>query len=497
MEAERYKILVVDDEITVTSLLDQFLTEKMDCLVQTASNGADAMSLLESQDFDMIIADILMPEMDGFDLFNHVRGLAPGTRFIFMSGQFHPHDVEMNRTGGMMAFLGKPFQLQEVKKKVEHLLPFEEDKGVKWIKLFKPKHPDALKSQLPGIELLDMIRLIMMLNKTGTLAVWIGPVNYTLEFDQGEVIMAKGEQVAGHEAFMLATSWPYCRHNWMPDTLSGERNIKDNTDVLFKATTQLAEKMSEAAKKLDELHIASIPGKNIGPFHFGKMVMEDEIGWVLNAQIMPGEIPILMRLYAESVNESIDRQFDLQTEFNYQTYIERDHLAMTYESGYIGHRMYTLHQRPEGIPLSMLKTEGEVLPELSAAELILLIYDLVKFFYDANVVLGPLTLQQIYWMPGKGFTVSNYQTSWSGPCDPNLFFYLSYVENLIDSVMGGKDILGKSFGDFLAKITATAHGHHGGFTSEEDFLNNLAHFLKRPRLLVTFKSKAIKEALKG
>ena len=40
--AGRHKILVVDDEIAVTSLLEQFLSEKMDCAVQTAGNGVDA-----------------------------------------------------------------------------------------------------------------------------------------------------------------------------------------------------------------------------------------------------------------------------------------------------------------------------------------------------------------------------------------------------------------------------------------------------------------------
>jgi CheY-like chemotaxis protein len=494
--AERLKILVVDDEVSVTSLLEQFLTEKMDCLVQSAGNGVDAMSLLEAEDFDLIIADILMPEMDGFDLFNRVRDLAPGTRFIFMSGQFHPHDIESSRASGMMTFLNKPFQLKEVEKKVELMLPLGEHKGAKWIKLFKRKHAeDSIKSPLPGIDLLDLIRLIMMLNKTGTLAVWLGPVSFTLEFDQGEIIMAKSDQASGHEAFMLASTWPYCRHSWTPNALSGQRNVKESTDALFKAATHMAEKTTEATKKLDELPVASVPGKDVGPFHFGKIVMEDEIGWILNTLIMPGEIPILLRLYHDAVNDSHDLQYELQTEFNYQTYIERENLAIVYESGYIGRRMYTLHQRPPGVPLSMLKAEGEGLPELQAAELVLLIYELTKFFYDANVVLGPLTLSQLYWEPEKGFVVSNYRTSWSGPCDPNLFHYLDYVELLIHNVIGGKDKVAKGFGDFLSKVTAGAHARPEGYSTEEDFLNDLARFLKRPRSSVSFQSIKIKEAL--
>jgi len=493
---ERHKILVVDDEIAVTSLLEQFLSEKMDCLVQTAGNGVDAMAMLESTDFDLIIADILMPQMDGFDLFNHVRDLAPATRFIFMSGQFHPHDVEGKRGSGMVAFLNKPFQLKEAAKKIEEMLPLEDQRGAQWIKLFKRRRADdqELKSPLPGIDLLDLVRLIMMLHKSGTLSVWIGPVHYSLEFDQGELVMAKGRETAGREAFMLATTWPFCRHSWTADLLTGERNIKEGTESLFKGANQIAEKTSEAARRLDELHFASIPGKDVGPFHFGKILMEDEIGWILNGLIMPGEVPVLIRVYNDIVNDSKQLQSDLQTEFNYQTYIERENLAITYESGYVGQRMYTLHERPPGIPLSFLRSEGDAIPELEAAELILLIYDLAKFFYDANVVLGHVALAQIYWQPDRGFMVSNYRTSWTGAVDPNIFYYLGYLEHLVQNAMGGKTRVSRGFGNILEKLHAASH-RQGGYIAEQDFLNDLSHFLKRPRIPPNFQSAKIKEAL--
>ena len=493
---ERHKILVVDDEVAVTSLLEQFLSEKMDCAVQTTSNGVDAVALLESTDFDLIIADILMPAMDGFDLFNHVRSLAPATHFIFMSGQFHPHDIGGKRGSGMIAFLNKPFQLNEVEMKIEQMLPPDDQKGAQWIKLFKRRrsHDQELKSPLPGIDLLDMVRLIMMLNKSGTLAVWIGPVHYTLEFDQGEVVMAKGREMAGHEAFMLATTWPFCRQTWTADALTGERNIKESTESLFKGANQIADKAAEAARKLDELHFASIPGKDVGPFHFGKILLEDEIGWILNGLIMPGDVPVLIRIYNDIVNDSKQLQSELQTEFNYQTYIERENLAMTYESGYIGQRMYTLHERPPGIPLSFLHMEGEAIPELEAAELILLIYDLTKFFYDANVVLGHLSLAQIYWQPDRGFMAGNYRTSWSSAVDPNIFYHLGYLEHLIQNAMGGKNHVSKGFSNVLERLHASAH-RQGGYLSEDDFLNDLSHYLKRPRIPPNFQSEKIKEAL--
>ncbi|MBV9462654.1 MAG: hypothetical protein JO317_00355, partial [Verrucomicrobiae bacterium] len=192
-------------------------------------------------------------------------------------------------------------------------------------------------------------------------------------------------------------------------------------------------------------------------------------------------------------NGSQQRQSELQTEFNYQSYIEHENLAATYESGFIGRRMYTLHERPAGAPLSLWIAESEPLGELQAAELVLLLYHLTKFFFEAGVVLAPLSPAQIYWHPERGFKVTCYRTSWEGVHETNLFYYLHHVENLVVSLMGGPDQIHRPFANLLSGVSLS--GANRGFASEDEFFNDLATFLKRPRQSVKIQSARIKEAL--
>src|SRR5690606_25745180 len=71
--AERRRILVAEDSITARTLLRNIL-ESAGFLVHTAVDGAEALALLRTEEVDLVISDVDMPRMSGFDLAARIRG---------------------------------------------------------------------------------------------------------------------------------------------------------------------------------------------------------------------------------------------------------------------------------------------------------------------------------------------------------------------------------------------------------------------------------------
>lgn len=81
------KILIVEDEVEVKEIISQYLS-KQGYKVSIASHGQEAMDIIKSQQirFDLIITDLVMPEMGGFKLAREIRKQQPSAKIVFMSG---------------------------------------------------------------------------------------------------------------------------------------------------------------------------------------------------------------------------------------------------------------------------------------------------------------------------------------------------------------------------------------------------------------------------
>lgn len=114
MSAQQGYLLVVDDVPDILELLDAKLKFK-GYRVVTARNGQEALEVIERERPALIIADILMPKMDGFSLVNRLR-LNPQTRdipVIFLSATYvAPEDKAFARTIGVSRFIEKPVDVE-------------------------------------------------------------------------------------------------------------------------------------------------------------------------------------------------------------------------------------------------------------------------------------------------------------------------------------------------------------------------------------------------
>ena len=110
------RILVIDDEALVRATIDAVLSAKGHA-VTLATNGRDAMAQLRSAAFDLVITDLIMPEMEGIETIIAIRKELPGLHILAISGggRMQVGDfLDMAGKLGADAVLRKPFTPDEL-----------------------------------------------------------------------------------------------------------------------------------------------------------------------------------------------------------------------------------------------------------------------------------------------------------------------------------------------------------------------------------------------
>lgn len=114
------KVLIVDDDSTLRAALTRYL-ENRGFLVQCAASGLKGFESFTEDTPDLIVSDVVMPEMDGFELCTRVRESGTGQLipFIFLSGRCDLEDRIRGHSIGADDCLVKPFHPRELIAKVE------------------------------------------------------------------------------------------------------------------------------------------------------------------------------------------------------------------------------------------------------------------------------------------------------------------------------------------------------------------------------------------
>jgi CheY-like chemotaxis protein len=94
---EGLRLLVVDDDLGVCCSLKELL-QKEHCAVETAPSGVHAMELLQHQQFDLVLSDVVMPDMDGYALYRLVKKNWPTLPMILMTAFFYDKDHIIKRS---------------------------------------------------------------------------------------------------------------------------------------------------------------------------------------------------------------------------------------------------------------------------------------------------------------------------------------------------------------------------------------------------------------
>jgi CheY-like chemotaxis protein len=184
-------VLIVDDEKPfLLSLTDGLASYAEDFTVVTAFNGKEAVKILDSAEVDLVVTDLRMPKMDGFELLAHMSGAYPDIPVIVMTAYGTPEIEERLEAMGTFHYLEKPLDFNALAEKIVDALG-----------------TSASPDRIHGISLAAFLQLLEMENKTCTLTVKSQGKEGHLYFVKGEFMEAKTGKLKGEEAALDIVTW--------------------------------------------------------------------------------------------------------------------------------------------------------------------------------------------------------------------------------------------------------------------------------------------------
>lgn len=122
------RILLAEDDNSMREYLARAL-EKVGYLVTSVDRGTLALPLIETNTFDLLLTDIVMPEMDGIELAQRAAVIAPEMRVMFITG-FAAVALKTGATQPQAKVLSKPFHLRDLVAEVERLFQVGDVSGL-------------------------------------------------------------------------------------------------------------------------------------------------------------------------------------------------------------------------------------------------------------------------------------------------------------------------------------------------------------------------------
>jgi CheY-like chemotaxis protein len=177
-------ILIVDDESRLLQSLEAgLLIYRNRFKVFTAANGKEAVQILNTTGIDLVVTDLKMPEMDGFELLAHLHAKFPFLPAIVMTAFSTPDIEEKLVNGNSLKLLEKPVDFDELANAISEAL-----------------ERDAKEGSLTGISLANFLQLLEMEQKTCLLEVTSKDSQGFIYFNQGELYAAISGKERGEEA---------------------------------------------------------------------------------------------------------------------------------------------------------------------------------------------------------------------------------------------------------------------------------------------------------
>lgn len=110
---EKIHVLLVEDEQTLAMIIKDTL-EEQDFIITTAGDGEEGLRKFFEQKPDVLVADVMMPRMDGFEMVRRIRQSDKATPVLFLTARSAINDVVKGFELGANDYLKKPFGMQEL-----------------------------------------------------------------------------------------------------------------------------------------------------------------------------------------------------------------------------------------------------------------------------------------------------------------------------------------------------------------------------------------------
>lgn len=151
-------ILVMEDETTVAKGLEMVLSEA-GYQVALAATGHAALDTMFEKQFDLLVADLRLPDMDGLDVIQRVKNKWPDTEVVVITGYSSVNSVVRSMKMGAYDYLAKPFSEDQIKESIRCALGMKEEKKASAQKI-------ALRVETEEEKLIQKREVIRVLNRT-------------------------------------------------------------------------------------------------------------------------------------------------------------------------------------------------------------------------------------------------------------------------------------------------------------------------------------------
>jgi len=224
----RPKILLLDDDPDLLELYRELLSRlPSKPEVHTATSGARALALLETEPFRLLISDLKMPKMDGLQVLSIVRRKYPQLRTVVLTSVTDEQFRSRVYALGIDLFWQKPASETEINlflECLESLLEREPEEG-----------------GFRGIQsksLVDIIQLECLAQNSTTLRITNGPLTGKIWILNGELVDATTEDLTGEAAFKNILAWKAGTFETLPPDPTRQRTILKSYNALLLETVQ-------------------------------------------------------------------------------------------------------------------------------------------------------------------------------------------------------------------------------------------------------------------
>jgi two-component system phosphate regulon response regulator PhoB len=231
-----HRILIVEDEPGMIELLTVALEDE-GYEVAIASNGIEGIEQIEKEEPDLIISDVMMPEMNGFEFCERLRS-NPQTAsipFIFLTAKKDVSDRVKGLNVGADDYISKPFHVVEVVARIRSLLqrsertrptkkPSEDQVG---------SEVSAFKGNLQEMNIGEVFQTITYTKKNGRLVVTSNQRKGEVYFQDGYVVHALVDRRKGEEAVYRLLTWKTGQFSFDAGVLPATQTMKKSAEGLL------------------------------------------------------------------------------------------------------------------------------------------------------------------------------------------------------------------------------------------------------------------------
>ena len=217
-----HTVLLVDDDAAIREMLMQGLAGVPELRVVSASHGGEAVAFMERESVDVVVTDLRMPVMDGFQLVTWISRHRPSLPTIVMTSDGSPEVEAAVEEMGSVDYLEKPIYLAVLVGAVKRAL-------------------GQTRGFVAGLSLTGFLQLLAVERKTCTLTLSAEGQRGLMHFRRGELIDAELDEQEGEDAAMKIAQWEEARIE-----------LAEEVDRLRRIETPLHAVLMEAMRLKDE-----------------------------------------------------------------------------------------------------------------------------------------------------------------------------------------------------------------------------------------------------